>query len=348
MKKIITAIGNPMLNQKIKNSEKYQLITEDIKTDEELIEWLERAGEIDVLFLHSDIIKNYSTDEFLRIIREIQENIFIIFFKNEGVEISMEETQNFKIYTNKEIEWQILEEILEKEKSVEQETENFTAQIISISGTSGVGKSTFSTFLAKNVENENLKILLIDFDLDENHIRTILKIKKQPEYVDNIKNIIININKNLDVLCHLDFIFENRDKIDYLKIQEILNQLKKDYNLIIIDTSSNLENEYTKRIFYNSDEIIFLLEPNILGVKKSKNMLEVFENDWKMDISKIKMILNKTNIYQISDEIIKELFPDIKLLGKMKYMDSYNLMINKNVDKKEIKREYERIYKKIL
>ena len=76
-------------------------------------------------------------------------------------------------------------------------------------------------------------------------------------------------------------------------------------------------------------------------------MLEVLENDWKIDFSKIKLILNKANIYQISNTIIEELFPDIKLLGRMKYNDAYNLMINKNVDKKEIKREYEKMYKRI-
>lgn len=207
------------------------------------------------------------------------------------------------------------------------------------------GKSTFSTFFAKNVENK--KILLIDFDLNENQIRTILKIKKQPQFKNNIKNMIINVNKNFDVLCHLDFIFSNQSEPDFFRIQEILNELKNEYELMIIDTSSKLENEYTKRIFYQSDEIIFLLEPNILGIKKSKNMLEIFENDWKISSEKIKIILNKTNIYQISDMIIEELFPDIKLLGKMKYHDAYNLMINKNVDKKEIRKEYERIWRKI-
>lgn len=207
------------------------------------------------------------------------------------------------------------------------------------------GKSTFSTFFAKNVENK--KTLLLDFDLEESQIRTILKIKKQPQYKNNIKNMIINISKNLDVLCHLDLGFSNKNELDFLKVQEILNSLKNEYELIIIDTSSKLENEYTKRIFYHSDVIIFLLEPNILGIKKSKNMLEIFENDWKISSEKIKIILNKTNIYQISDEIIKELFPDIKILGKMKYNDAYNLMINKNIDKKEIKKEYEKICKKM-
>ena len=75
-------------------------------------------------------------------------------------------------------------------------------------------------------------------------------------------------------------------------------------------------------------------------------MIEILENDWKISLSKIKIILNKTNMYQISDSIIQELFPNIKLVGKMKYQDAYNLMINKSIDKKEIKKEYEKIYKK--
>ena len=76
-------------------------------------------------------------------------------------------------------------------------------------------------------------------------------------------------------------------------------------------------------------------------------MLEVIENDWKIANEKINIVLNKTNMYEISENIIAELFPDMKIIGKMKYLDSYNLMINRNINKKEIKKEYEKIYKKI-
>ena len=343
MKKILTAIGNPMLNNKIKNKKDCEVLTGDLKTDEEVIEWIERAGEIDILFLSSYIIHNYKVDELLKIIRKIQEDILIIFFKKENIECNAKEDNKLKIYNALDLDWSVVEQIFEDQnkKAISQNK----SKIIAISGASGVGKSTFSTILAKTVENA--KALLIDFDLDEAQIKTILKIKKQPKYEDNIKNVIISINKNLDVLCHFEYIFSDKSLIDILKIQEVLNQLKDEYDLIIIDTSSKLENEYTKRIFYNTDKIIFLLEPNILGVKKSKNMLEVFENDWKISNEKVKLVLNKTNIYQISDAIIQELFPNLELLGKMKYMDSYNLMINKSVDKKEIKKECGKIYKKI-
>lgn len=343
MKTILTAVGNSMLNKKISQMEDYNVLTKDISNDEELIEWLERCKNIDVLFLHSNIIKHYKIDEFIKIIRKLQENIIIIFFPDKNAKINIKEDEHLKIYTNLEMDWKVLEDILKK--TIKKDNEKCNSKIITISGASGVGKSTFCTFFAKNVQNT--KTLLIDFDLDENQIRTILKIKKQPKFIDDIKSLIINVDKNLDVLCHLDTVFSNKEEINFIKIQEMFNQLKEEYNSIIIDTSSKLENEYTKRIFYNSDDVIFLLEPNILGVKKSKNMLEVFENDWKLDSSKIKLVLNKTNIYQISEAILEELFPNMKLLGSIKYKDCYNLMINKNINKREIKKEYEKIYKRI-
>ena len=85
-----------------------------------------------------------------------------------------------------------------------------------------------------------------------------------------------------------------------------------------------------------------------VGIKKAKNIIEVLQNDWKVNDSKIKMIINKSNIYQISESIIEEIFPGIKICGKIKYNDAYNLMINRSVDKKEIVKEYVRICERIV
>ena len=100
MKKILTAIGNPMLNNKIKNKKDCEVLTGDLKTDEEVIEWIERAGEIDILFLSSYIIHNYKVDELLKIIRKIQEDILIIFFKKENIECNAKEDNKLKIYNS--------------------------------------------------------------------------------------------------------------------------------------------------------------------------------------------------------------------------------------------------------
>lgn len=342
MKKILTAIGRPILNNKLKENKEFLVLAEDIKSDEELIEILERE-EVEILFLSSNIIKNYKIEEFINIIQKLKKEIFIAFFYNQDNELKIKQSENIEVYNDFELELKQLEKFLQKcKKNIIYEVKNKT---IAITGANGVGKSVFSTNLAKNVEKQNSKTLLIDFDLEESQIRTLFKIKKKTHYTGNINDILIKINKNLDIICDLDVVFEKRNNL--FKIYEILNEFKKKYDLIIIDTSSKLENSYIKRVLYNCDEIIFLIEPNILGVRKSKNLLEVFEKDWKISTSKINIVLNKANIYQISDDVIKELFPDINFLGKMKYNDKYNLMINKYIDKKEITKEYEKIYKKM-
>ncbi len=345
MRRTLTAIGNSMLNQKIGKMENYKVLSEDIGSDEELLEALEREKNVEILFLYQNIIVHYSVDKLIELIRKMQENIFIILFNGEGVEETVKEDENLKLYHTMELDLNEFEKNLPQPKITS--IQNYTSKIIAISGASGIGKSTFSTFLAKNVENPNSKILLIDFDLDENHIKTILKLKKNPQVKENVKDMIINVNKNLDVLYNLKIIFPDKENINFLSLQKFMMELKSEYPLILVDTSSNVENEYTKRIFYYSQKVIFLVEPNILGIKKARDMLEVIENDWKVSSEKINLVLNKTNMYEISENIIQELFPDMKIIGKMKYMDSYNLMINRDINKKEIKKEYEKIYKKI-
>lgn len=340
MKNVITAIGNSMLNKKIAEMENCKILVEDISNDIELIEILQIEKNIDILFLHKSIINQYSVEDFFYLIREINENIMIILFDNNS---NLKENQYLKIYKENQIEFEEFSKILnfKTESKINKE-----AIVISITGANGVGKSTFSTFLAKNVENK--KTLLIDFDLDENNVKTILKLKKYNNNSNDIKDLIIKVNDNLDILCNLKKVYSDKNFVNFFTVQKLLKDLKLQYDFIIIDTSSNLENDYTKRIFLNSDKIICLLEPNILGIKKLKSILEIYENDWKINKDQIEIVINKSNIYEINENVIGEIFLNYKILGKIKYNDKYNLMINKDINKKEIKKEYTKIVEKVV
>lgn len=147
MKKVLTAIGNPMLNKKIKKLDDYQILTKDISNDEELIEWLEREKNIDILFLYQDIIKNYKENEFIKIIKKLQKNIIIYFFENEKNKLNLKENNDLKIYKNLEINWEEFKENLEKisQKNIEKNN----SKIIAISGGSGVRKKYVFHFFCK-------------------------------------------------------------------------------------------------------------------------------------------------------------------------------------------------------
>ena len=147
-------------------------------------------------------------------------------------------------------------------------------------------------------------------------------------------------------------LFDSKYKISSEKIEFILNELKQYYDVIIIDTSSECFFNYTKNILNNSDDILFLLEGNLLEIKKANNLLKIYTEEWDLKKEKINIIINKYNENAVDDKIIKNIFSEYKILGKIKFNKKYNILINKNFEEdiftKNIKKEYEKISDKII
>ena len=211
-------------------------------------------------------------------------------------------------------------EIESKEKS----------KLISILGTSGVGKSVTALKIAKHLDKKNKKVLLIDLDYLNRSISTILGINK--------KQGIIKINKKINLI-------ENSENIDILSN---IREYKKIYDYIIIDTSSEILLELLKEILTISDLNIFLVEPNLLGIKKANTLLNIYTEKWNIEKNKIKIVFNKYNKYSIKYEIIKQIFSKFKIIGKIKINEKYNLVINKNSLNYVIEKNKKNIYKRII
>lgn len=202
---------------------------------------------------------------------------------------------------------------------------------------------------------ENKKTLIIDFDILNKSIKTIFGIKekvaedKESWKEDKLDKLIINLSKNIDLICGIDVLFQDGDKIEKEKIINILNKLKNSYEIILLDTSSECFMEYTKELINESDLAIFLTEPNLIELKKSRRLLEIYVNEWKINKEKINIIFNKCNKNSIDNNILKNLFMDFKILGQIKTNENYNYMINKNFNyiNKNLKTEYKNIIQKI-
>ena len=101
-----------------------------------------------------------------------------------------------------------------------------------------------------------------------------------------------------------------------------------------------------------SDEILFLLEGNLLQIKKSINLLNIYTNKWNVDSKKIKIIINKKTNESIDENILKNIFSDFNIIGNINFNKVYNTLINKNMNKmymnNKIKKEYKKISQRIL
>ena len=233
---------------------------------------------------------------------------------------------------------------INKNKKIKNNKNVSENKIISIVGINGVGKSIFCSTFAKIIRNK--KILLIDFDIFNQSINTFFgKKRKTNKKENNVYKLIIKENKTIDLLCATEILFNEKYKIEKNKIKNTLEKLKEKYDLILIDTTSECFFDYTKEILEKSNLIVFLIEPNLSEMKKSRNLLDIYINKWKINREKINIVFNKQNSNSIDNSILKILFEDFNVLGKIKLNSRYNFLINNNlkiIDKK-IKKEYLKI-----
>ena len=166
-----------------------------------------------------------------------------------------------------------------------------------------------------------------------------------------VEELIIKINSKIDLIAEISLLFDGKYQISKVKIKSILSKLKEKYTTIIIDTSSECFLDYTKEIMKNSNINIFMVEPNLLEIKKAKNLLNIYINEWGIPQYNFQIVFNKYNENSIDSSILKNIFSGFTILGKLSHNSEYNLLINKN-DKgnlrKKLQKEYMNTFQKLL
>ena len=179
-------------------------------------------------------------------------------------------------------------------------------------------------------------------------INTLLGIKKYKEKQKYVEDCIIKIDNNLDLLCGIDKIINLKEISNSYIIKEIIDRLKKEYDFILIDTSSRIEFKYVKIVLSYSDKIIFLIEPNLLQISKSNRYIDFFIRDFEIDADKIKIVFNKTNKYKIASAVLEEIFSGIEIIENIEYDENYSLFINKNTNTEFNEAKFEKILEKLI
>ena len=363
MIKIVTALGNPILNNELKNYNEFKVIGKDVQYVDGIIEILEINSDINYIII-SEFLDNKNKiedliDEIIKINRKIK-IIAIIDKKNKEIENillkkgildilydDVEVTEIIKLLKTKNIEYlniELREEIenlkqliLSKNNkklfSIQKKTQKNNSEknkIIGIVGSRGIGKTSFSTMLSNSIKN-NKKILLVDFDLINGDIKNIYNKNIEYEKIDEleIKNYIFNIDKNIDILIGLDLLYYY-NKFDFEKIKNEFNKIKEKYDYIIIDTYSEINFKNNKYLLAMCDCILLLSGLNNLEILKTKKIINVLNKNWEINIKKINLIFYKYKTIEkmfIKKIILKEIFQNIKIIGKIKNNYFYNLSI---------------------
>lgn len=397
MKKIITALAEPQLNNELKKEKDFIVIGKDIQYQEGVIEILETEKEVDFLIISEVLPGNEKIENLIEKIRQINnevniviilenkkeeleknlysKNVYLILYNKIEIKEIIKLIKNKKEDENEKIKKEIndLKKIIieqnsknkqnKKQKIKEVKEISSQKEIICILGSGGVGKSIFTVNLAKSLIYSKKKILIIDFDILNNSLHTILGVKKYSEKISKkikennlikdkigLEELKIKINKRIDLISGINLLFDSKYKINNIQFNNLFNDVKKFYDVIIIDTSSECFFNYTKEIIKKSNINIFIVEPNLLEIQKSKNILKIYKEEWNIDNNKINILFNKFNKNSIDINILKIIFSEYNIIGKIDISDKYNLIINKNANKidKNIKKEYLKIIEKYL
>ena len=183
MKRIITAIDNSEINEKLKNE--YEIICKDISYKEGILEQIEIEKKIDTIIIDEKIDGNIEINILVKKIKEKIKNIKIIIITENKNKIlnKLKRYKRIKIYETNKIKIKKLINLIETDSENEEKekinnNDKKEKNIIIFSGADNVGKTMISIIFSMISLNSNN--LLIDLNSKLNYdISTIFEIQKE-------------------------------------------------------------------------------------------------------------------------------------------------------------------------
>lgn len=321
MKKIITAINNPKLNEELRKEKNFEIIGKDILYKEAILELLEKDYNINLIIINEKIPGQISLETLIKKIKLINEKIKIIFIlekENDNLEKILLKNNIIDIYYNYKINLKELIKIINKKEI------NMEEEIIQ---------------LKKIIQEKNINYNNIKNNKDNNKIKK-LKSKKTND-IKNKESKIITISgnyksgkstlaliitkylveKNNKVLL-IDGDLEKRDLSTILKKEKYKTNKKNKYKKII----KKVKNDIGTKLYNKKNKIYYYLIKSKINLFKIKINKNLYFFNYLNDLLKNKKEDNKKIIF-ILLKIVKENYNFIII-----DLSKNNLkMINKNI-----------------
>ena len=352
MKRVITAINNKKIIEKISKNKNLKIIFNNLEYREGILEVIEKIKNIDMIIISELIPGEISIEELIKKIRKINKKIEIIFILNKDElekinklkelkinKIYIEDKNNKKIknkinilkINNEKIKNKI--NIIKKNNKKTKNKINMTQKnkkIINIFGKNKSGKTTIIILILNYLLKNKEKILIININkkIEKYYL---IKIK----IINNNKFIKINkYEKNLyNIKKNMDLIFCTK----YKQIKNNFEEFKKKYDYILID---NMENEKIQmEYFFNKDYIrnILVIDSENLGISELQNLTKKINKYDQNQHRSLHIIENKYKLSSVSPVVIKEIFDkkiEIHEIYKNRY---YKKILEKFLQNKKIK-----------
>ena len=97
------------------------------------------------------------------------------------------------------------------------------------------------------------------------------------------------------------------------------------------------------------EKIIFISGANMLEVRKSERLLRIYEEDWNINRNKINIVFNRCTNNSIDESVLRDVFKNYNVLGKIMLSEYYDLVIKKDMKRRsKLRKEIEKLKKEII
>lgn len=330
MKKILIAMNNIALLEKIKRCGKYDVHSYDMSTKEDTLEYLEKY-KVDVLITKDVLEGNMSKEEYINGIKTIAPELKVILCVDKLDEIYkgfLFSKNVFDIIEGNEVRFSdIFNMIDSKEKTIVLKNNNrlikesinnnskinvLTKQKICVFGTSGAGKSYIASILAQ-ITSRKLKLntLLVDMDVQNaaidiynnlnssgNSLQFVMEEIDRGSFSSQMLNEFVSKEKRrngkLSFITNNMGIYECQNKLSEEYYSKLYSETENEYDVLILDMPSAPFLDVVPYSLAKADKIFFVVNPNFISMRQAVKYLDLITNIWKVQKEKVCVVINRS------------------------------------------------------
>ncbi len=372
MKKIITAINNPKINEEINKNPNIETISKDVQYREAILELLEQFKNTDIIILYEKILGKITIEELIIKIQKInpKKKIIIILKKKNNNKIKMLLKRNIKnIYFKKDLKYKkiiniinnnllgnkiknnkiknnkklINEKIKNKINNNKLNNKKINNKIINNKLINKINnyklinnnKNKIITIIGKNnLEKNKIIIFLIEY-LKNKKILFINFEKNDQKIKNDFKFFRINFNKNIKFIYNPYLFLE---KIQTEKPEKIFEKIKQKFDFIIIKDSYIFDKEIKHNIIENTDTFVWTVSLKDLGIKEISQMKRFSQKYLQNIKSSLHIIAKNIFLKDINPSLLKKTLSEKKNIYLSSFEYEYiNYKKNLKKNKRKIK-----------
>jgi len=359
MKKILIAMENDDLVSKIKKTGKYIVHDKAISFDEGVIEYLSK-NHVDIIITKDNLQGNMTKEIYIKQLRLVAPNTKIIVFTN-----ALDETYKgflfaneiFNIIESDRINFtEILEmienikgEVIYKNKGKEIESKVplkvITKKLIAIFGTSGAGKSYFSSLIGNCISKRiKLNTLIIDMDAQNSALDIYNNINSYDnslmqvmEDIDNdafdsnsLYDSITKAKKNtkLYYLVNNTGLYEAQNKLSTMYYSRLYREATSKFDVTVVDLPAVPFLDVVPYTLTKADDIFFVLNPNFLSIRQAVKYLELMVNVWGIPKDNIHIVINKKRKASLDKSQVETLLRGYKVCVELDDNEGVEEIVN--------------------